>query len=374
MNWNRLLMKFVIYLSIYLGSTLLRIDFERRQLIPANLFLKFYVVVGNLSFGTWMPYTVFYTSQQSQLFVKNPVARYANFLNLVMRLVIIFVHTLERIQRDKKLSRWLEAIMDIQCSYFDRLRDLPKNTGHRKWLYLSGAVAFVHIGSVAVDIYKLAFINQFLKAIELYPLLGMIAFQHLFMLQHAILLCYLRECLSQINYQLLANYQDPKMSLIYSQLRSKLLQLNEIYGPTVLCILLCLIISNSIVGFVVLMRILLSGPKLHNYDYLFGDSFYLCILVHMYFYFMICEWVMATMKESQAILYKYNTTQLRKEEEQELEKLTLSCCLTGRDINILGMVPINLATLFSIIAQTVLYAIILIQAEYGSFKIKANLN
>ncbi|XP_073811854.1 uncharacterized protein [Musca autumnalis] len=291
-----------------------------------------------------------------------------------MRIIIIFVYTLERVQRDKKLSRWLEAIMDIQCSYFDRLRDLPKNTEHRKWLYLSGAVAFVHIGSVIVDIYRQVFSRQYLKAIELYPLLGMIGVQHLFMLQHAILLCYLRECLSQINHQLLANYRDPKMSLIYSQLHYKLLQLNEIYSPTMLCILLCLIISNSMVGYVVLMLILVPGRTSHSYDYLFGDSFYICIIIHMYLYFMICEWVMATMKESQAILYKYNTTQFRKEEEQEIEKVALCCGLNGRAINIFGMVPINIATLFSIITQTVLYTTILIQAEYGSVKIKANLN
>ncbi|XP_019890604.1 uncharacterized protein LOC109611782 [Musca domestica] len=371
MNWNRFLMQFMVFFSIYLGSTLLRVDFERRQLKTPNFIIKVYVIFECLSFVIYIPYTVLFTIQQVQVYVTNPVAKYANLLTLVMRLVIMYVYTLTLPRRDREIRQWFESILNIQSSYFDRLRDLPKNTGHRKWLYVNGCLTFVHLTTVVVDIQRSVFRRQYQKAIQLYPLLGMLGVQHLFMLQHASLLCYLRECLSQIHYQMLANYQDPKLSLIYSQLRQKIMQLNEIYSPSILCILLCLIISNSMVGYAIFMIFLVPRLNIHRYDYLFGDSFYLCVLLHMYLYFMICEWVMTSLKETQSILYEHINSG-SEEVEEEIKKVSLSCCIYTAEINIFGMVPINLRALFSIIAQTVLYTTFLIQTEMENYRIKAN--
>uniref|UniRef100_A0A1I8P5R6 Gustatory receptor n=1 Tax=Stomoxys calcitrans TaxID=35570 RepID=A0A1I8P5R6_STOCA len=356
----------LVVFSIYLGATALRVDARNRRLKKPPKWFDILVVIGDLTFMACVPYAVVRNMGHGQLYLKNPVAKYANYATILARFILIALFALSRKRRDDQLSKWLEAMFDMQKFYFDRFKDIPKDTTHRKWLYLNGVFTGVHLTAVVNDIFSAFARGQASVAIDLYPLCGMLGIQHLFMLQHAILLCHLRECLSMLNNQLLLKCMDPKLGLIYSQTIVQLQELNRIYSPVNLWILVCLIISNSMAGFIGMLKVMLPQTfNSNSYIYLFGNIFYFTLLLHMYLYFAICDWVLVTAKETEIVLLDYASIRsMSRSNEEEIEKLALCRRLMRHDINICGMLNLNLSTLFSIVAQTTLYIIIMIQIDY----------
>lgn len=301
-RYQQWLCNLVLWFSIYICATTLRIDLEKRKLKESRRLIRIYVLIVSTTFLIWQPFAVYSTLAHSPLYVANPVAKYANYCTIMIRLVLILVYILMRHQRDVQLRQWLETVFRIQVAYFDRFKDVPKVKAHRKWIYLNVCLTFIHPVLLATDMNEALYSGHFWKAVDLYPLMGMVGIQHLFMLHHGILLCHLLECLSLINNQLRQNLMDPKLSLIFAQLRSLLPRLNVIYSPVMLCLQLCLIVSNSMVGYIGLLMLMLPELKAQHYMYMFGNGFYLIVLVHMYTYFVICQRVQDTVQEIDDIL------------------------------------------------------------------------
>lgn len=139
--------------------------------------------------------------------------------------------------------------------------------------------------------------------LTVFPFFLLLSTQHTYMLIHSGLLGYLRECFSILNFRLAEQHLDPQMCRVYSHLHSMHEELNRIHGFSMLWLILCLLLSNSMVGYIGLVMLLIPDMDGDSYRYLFGSVFYCFLLVHWYIYFMLCQEVETTIKEIDLILY-----------------------------------------------------------------------
>lgn len=83
----------------------------------------------------------------------------------------------------------------MQKQYFDKLPKeevKEKTTSHRKLLYITSLMTCVHYTIESIGVL------QWDNKIR-YTLFYMITIQHIYMLQHGALVCYLRECFSTLD-------------------------------------------------------------------------------------------------------------------------------------------------------------------------------
>ncbi|KNC33666.1 hypothetical protein FF38_08777 [Lucilia cuprina] len=247
----------------------------------------------------------------------------------------------------------------LLISYFDRFPNVPRNQGLRKFLYFNTLLMFYHVISMFSSIWTLYFKGDFWNFLNIYIVAGAICMQHLIMLHHASLLCYMYESLSQLHYQLIHDILDPKLSLIHFHICTLMTQLNVIFNPVNLWIQLCLLLTNSMAGYVTVVNIAAGRMDLDSYTNILGSSLYLLLCLHMYLYFMLCEWVTVKAKKTSYILKEFSV----KSYSQEFEKMSLSCSVLPVSISIYDMFNINLQSFFTQLSQTLLYTILLIQID-----------
>ncbi|XP_075167408.1 putative gustatory receptor 22a [Haematobia irritans] len=343
-----------------------REDLKKRVVKRPNRWIKFYIVLVQLIFLCIIPYSIYLNVKHTELFLANPVAIYANYATTVTRFLVGIISVCTLWGREANLFKWIENMLHIQAIYFDRFQDIPRDTSHRKWLYINSVLTLIHNIVVSTHISENNMNNQ-VSGYDLIALYSMVCFQHFYMLHHATALCYIRELLSVLNNQVNLKCLDPETSRIYSSVRKMLQELNVIHSPVILIIQLCLVISNSMVGYSVLCILMMHDSSAENFEYLFGDKYYLLVLVHMYTYFTLCEWLEKTIKEMDNILFQYAiTTGQDSEAERQIDMIFLATRLYGPGVNILKIIDINWTLLFSIIVQTILYIIVLIQGDYAN--------
>lgn len=173
-------------------------------------------------------------------------------------------------------------------------------------------------------------------------------------------------------------------SRIYNKLNYLHRDLNEIYGPTMLYVILFILLSNSMVGYIGLLKLMLPNFNGTHYEYLFGNEFYCLIIIHWYIYFMICHDMETTIEEIDLILNGYAAKDENRQQEVgiaplslqkniyisktfpyfQLELIVFSGYLHKFSVNFCGLIVVNWSTLFCILAQTVSYIITLIKLDY----------
>lgn len=237
---------------------------------------------------------------QDELFFGNIVAVYVNWLTAFFRYVLVC---------HKRLGGLLERVLKLQVYYFDCHPDVPKDTGHRKWLWVNSLLAITHYmveSCVTED-------NDMMESYDFdfaqATVFGLINIQHFYMLQHATLLCYLRECFSVLRHQLATKDMNLQLPLIYDQLRKFYKEANDIYGSLILIILLCTFLTNSMLGYVLPMYLNMPSYNIDLYIYIFGNGLYFWILLHLYIYVMLCDRVESAIKDIDLMLEEYTPEQ-----------------------------------------------------------------
>lgn len=296
----------IVIFCIVVSSLTLYLDLAKRQVKHLRIWLKTLVYMPIIVNAVLMPFSLEETFKMSHQYLSNPVIIYANNTTAMAKIVLFFVFALTMQGRDRNLEKWLQTMIEIQTSYFDRYpsRGVAKDMSHRKWLYLSSGIAVLHyvlestrssIKNFATEDANIAWFTFFL----------LLTLQHTLMLVHGTLLCHLRECFSVLNIQMAGKSHDPQLPFIYNRLRCQYRELNRLYGPSMLGVIVCLLLSNSMVGYVALVILLIPDVDADSFRYLFGSLFYGFLLLHWYIYFMLCQKVETTIKDIDVILCEY---------------------------------------------------------------------
>ena len=214
-----------------------------------------------------------------------------------------------RWKRDHQIERWYKKLLTIQTDYYDRLPSVQCDVSLRKWLVFSFIIMILHGGNSTSKIYEMGLADNENNFLDIYVIGCTINLQHCILWNHSLLLSGLHEFCSKLNYQLEHNELDPKLSLIYYQVTSLVHELNDIFSPVVVWIQLCLIISNSIVGYVLILYFNSSNVNLNSYAFVLGDRLYILLCLHMAVYFMLGQWMVDTFRKTQTILKYYTARQ-----------------------------------------------------------------
>lgn len=289
-RWELWLIKFTLYNAFLVGYTSINIDFHKRQL-KMRKSAKFVAAYGNISFLIYLPMAFFSNINSIVTEEKNLVIKYAYTLTTVSRLIFLLVTVLMRLQRDKLLTKWLEKVLMIQISYFDRFPNIPRDTRLRKFLYFNIFLTFYHTNDLFSRLWIFIINGDWWNFLNVYMVCGAISMQHIIMLHHGALLCYIYECYSIINNQIKNELFDPKLGIIHFHLTTLIAELNSIFNPINLWIQLTIFLSNSMVGYVSITNIISGNIDFDRYKSTLGNSLYYFLCIHMYVYFMLCEWV-----------------------------------------------------------------------------------
>ncbi|KAM7343846.1 uncharacterized protein ACRADG_010756 [Cochliomyia hominivorax] len=344
--------------AIWLGYTAIRIDFKVRHVKMYKL-LNIFLFISGILFLSMVPNAVKVNLTHIRLNVRNPLIGYAFAITIIIRVMLLFGSFVMRIKRDKLMFKWYEKLLLIQVSYFDRFHHLPADMSYIKWLLFNMLIMLTHGISLFINLWEMYIHNKLYNFFDLFILCGVINLQHFVMWHHEVLLCYLHENFSKLNYQLEHQQFDPKLSLIYFQLTQLFAELNIIYSPVIIWLQLCLIVTNAIVGYISTLYFTSSIVENSTYDFLLGGKLYLLLCVHMFLYFMLGDRAVQTTRKTSFILKFSNI----RENYSEIELISLNLLLSKVRVSIRGMFNINLSSLFSIIAQTVLLTIVLVQVE-----------
>ena len=303
-HWELYFIKFIHFNSIAVGYTALNIDFKKRRLIYSQR-NKILASIQNVLYLIWLP--IAFVINISSLVLKghNPVLRYVYNLTIITRLIFLLLTNTIRSNRDAMLKPWLEKVLMLQTSYFDRFPNEPRNTRLRYCIYFNATLMIVHITTMLMNLWVFIISNNWWNFFNGYIVVGTITTQHLIMLHHGSILCYLYECFGILNYQLRHEILDPKLAMIYYHLTMLMQQLNTIFNPTNLWIHLGLLLTNSLVGYITVFVIFTGHLDLNLFTALLGTGLYVLLCLHLYIYFTVCELVLQVARNTSFILRKY---------------------------------------------------------------------
>lgn len=299
-----------IVICCCISSTLdLRLDLKQRMVKPLRLWLKV-IVYGQPYFCVFIvPWSLWNSLEISDSHLTNPVVRSANIVTILVRIGLFFTFVRGIYQRNRKLEEWLQRALEMQKAYFDGLPEgetTGRSISHRKWLYPTSFITCLHYAMETCSEYKSNEARTLLYF--------MVTIQHFFMLTHGALVCFLRECFSVVYHELSMEVCRFPASRVYNLLHGLHRDLNEMHGPVMLCVLLSLLLSNSIVGYIGLLQLLMPNFNGAHFDYLFGNALYGLLLIHWYIYFMLCQRMETTIKEIDMVLYEYGDHEETKKE------------------------------------------------------------
>lgn len=158
-------------------------------------------------------------------------------------------------------------------------------------MYFNTFLIFVHTHFLFSNLWSTIINEDWWSFLNVYMACGSITMQHIIMLHHGALLCYIYESYSIINYQIKNEFFDPKLSIIHFHLTTLIAEINYIFNPINLWIQLSIFLSNSMVGYVSVTNIISGNINFERYKSTLGSGLYYFLCIHMYVYFMLCEWV-----------------------------------------------------------------------------------
>lgn len=133
-RWELWLIKYTLYNAFLVGYTSINIDFPKRQLKMTRI-AKIVAAYANITFLIYLPLAFFTNINSIVTEEENLVIRYAYTLTTISRFILLLVIVLMRLKRDKQLTKWLERVLMIQTTYFDRFPNISRDKRLRKFVF-----------------------------------------------------------------------------------------------------------------------------------------------------------------------------------------------------------------------------------------------
>ncbi|KNC29760.1 hypothetical protein FF38_05228 [Lucilia cuprina] len=133
------------------------------------------------------------------------------------------------------------------------------------------------------------------------------AMQHYMILHHGLILSYIEYCVSKLNNQLQHGTVKRPFAKVYFQLARVLQDVNVVYGPAIVSMLLGILLINAAFVYEIIIDInfLEYDAIVIEFSFLFVIPTLSCF--NTYLYFLICHRTYETMKETQRIILDYVT-------------------------------------------------------------------
>ncbi|KAI8124005.1 hypothetical protein CVS40_5545 [Lucilia cuprina] len=279
-------------------------------------------------------------------------------LNTILRIILALIVVIMRWKRDQELVELYKEIFSLYLKYFIRYQNIPRDTKLYKLWTFNALLLILHTLNLLAYVYFVATIDNLYLMIEVIFMYSLVGMQHLIMLHHAAILCYIFECFSLLNYQLQCEDFNCNLFVVYFLLGKLLKQVNRIYALILFFLQLCFLVAISIILFSFAIITLSNGLSQEPLIFSLSVSYCILFLIHIFVYHFICDQVCQLNWKTNIILLRLTA---KEHNNKMVEELSLKCALVTTTVNVYGLFKINLAFLFVISAQIFQYIILLLQ-------------
>ncbi|KAI8116209.1 hypothetical protein CVS40_11676 [Lucilia cuprina] len=147
---------------------------------------------------------------------------------------------------------------------------------------------------------------------------------------------------------------------IYFQLSMLHQQINSLYGPAIFVILVSLLLNYSLTIYSIISLSIHSDIGIFSFQSIFEIRYCISLFVDMFLYFLICDRMNQTSKETSTILMEYYT----RKQNQEIDCLCLGRSVLQLNINICDIIDIDFKSLLSMLSSIFMFIIIITQVQY----------
>lgn len=306
--YNILLHLYQFY-SIIFGYTYIFIDFEKR-IMKFYLFLKIYVHFANVLYALILiHYIADFIIYEGNTYANSDDMTEGTFMifNLT-RLCVLIGLIILRIKEEMTYKKWY----NLYQTYFDKL--IPKISLDKSIEIL---LTFNILIMIVVGIFKSYELIDYIIEYDLFEVDKIIctwiftAIEHHIMFHHNFLLSYITNGFIILNNQL-RNEQNLKTMLqSYVKISMLLEQFNILNGPFILVVLFSQLIGISInicamIQFLIMLNLLMTKQVMQTFTLFI-------ITVNIILYFVLCDRLYRTIKETDEILMEYCARQLNPE-------------------------------------------------------------
>ncbi|KAI8123710.1 hypothetical protein CVS40_5552 [Lucilia cuprina] len=358
--WSNWLLRLVLCHGILLGFTTIYVDVKRR-IVNTYVMVKIFVFFKNILYVFALIFYLINYFEFDTFNNENPIISYAFIGTHFSHLLFCAVFIALRIKGDKLLKKWLQILLKLDTNYLDKSQFIAADRNCKIFLTLNYIIMTIDYLLSLLNMIPLLWKGELWGFLDTFLQYYLNAMQHYIMFHHGFILFYINNCFLKLNYQLQCEQIEPPLASIYFQLSILLQRVNLAYGPAIFIILLTLLLTKSLTGYTIIILFKLLINEEFTFEYILLFNYSVSLVINMCLYFLICHRLYETSKETQRILLKYCTI----EENQEVESICLGRLILQLNINICGMLDMDLDTLFVIIIKIFLYIIVFVQIDFN---------
>ncbi|KAM7343113.1 uncharacterized protein ACRADG_010260 [Cochliomyia hominivorax] len=352
------LLNVVQYFSIIFGLTYIYID-NKNKFVKIYKSVKMYVHIFHFLFGgTFLCYFFNHYILRTNYTVQHVHTIISYISAYGIHVITFFALIILRFKEEKFIAKLHKIILKLQTIYFDKLSMEPVNETIKHAITLNMFIIMVRslhsVSNIAVKVIKKELSWNILVSscyINYFAVMELYIFFH-----HGLILCHINDYFTKLNDHL---KYAPVLKIhanVYLHLSRILKEVNAINGSAVFYTIVSEVVSYSKYIFNIILYD--SGKALNHQHYW---AFFSCIICSslIYLYFLICERVKNTTKETGIILMENR----KKENQQTIENICFGRLVMELNVQVWGFFVIDLSALFAIVSAIINFTIVLIQSE-----------
>ncbi|KAM7344120.1 uncharacterized protein ACRADG_010953 [Cochliomyia hominivorax] len=301
------ILRLALYYGLFFGYTYIYVN-DKERYIKIFASVKIYVYIINLvTLALIILFTVD-NYETSIFYSEDPATAFAIIVSYFARFVIYAGITLLRIREEKALEKWLKIFLPLELTYFPKLYFITCNENIKNILVFNIIIIMFYNFCIFLTLLPLIAYGDWWTVMDIFLESYIVGMQHYVLLHHAFMLCYINYCFAKLNKLLEHQQMQEGLARIHLKYSLLLQQVNSINGPVIFLILVSLLVTNSLYICGTLMSIYENRDIITSLisEYLKEICILLSLFIDMFLYFLICERICGTTKETGRILMEYN--------------------------------------------------------------------
>lgn len=306
-GFSNFLLRLPSYYSIVLGFSYSYVDYENRQL-KSCFYLKVYVYLINLIYSGQILYYTVDNFGYEMLYNENSIISSAYIIINLLDLIIFGNLIITRFKQDKKFEEYQKIIRPLHIEYFEELTYIPINETSKVLIIINilslGTQTFCVILILVPHLFK----DQLFNIMDICLQHYLLAMQQYILLQHAFIISYFNYCYSKLNTKLQYFLIQETYAQIYIKISLILQKINNHNEVLIFLVLISLFLKISLYlyGTILFAYEIHSNFSKYCYDFILELNIFIFLCINIFLYFLICERLCETTKESRRTLMDYN--------------------------------------------------------------------
>lgn len=287
------------YFGIILGFVYSFVNTKKYE-IKFYIIVKIYVYLINI---LSLYEAIYMVMQNLKYYDANEGLKLIPLIPKIAHILTILFYILLRIQEEQMYKKLFNILLTLQRKYFGKIIHISSDNITEIILILQICLIFSMMAHRLKEIIVQIWMGEWKYSMNLFILVVYKIMTHYILYQHGFILNYINNILLSLNNQLRLQEIAEPFAKVYINTSLILQQLNNIYSPILFGALLEIVMTQSTYMFGI-FSILYQTPNLFDITFViiqFGE--YLNVTL----YFLICERISKTIKDTDRIIMEYNT-------------------------------------------------------------------